>query len=101
VNPAIARVYFVKLRRLTNGSKKFWVGIASNKRQGCEARWNDKYKKLGMTDMAPLYETSSDDFRKNIESLLTTLCEDCENPIDGGGGPRGISPYLVYVVWKK
>lgn len=85
-----------------------WVGIASTTRDGCEQRWNEKYKDMYLDYMAPLYQTTSDDFRKKMESQIITWCQEkqgnqieLENEIKGGGGPVGKPPYYVYVAFRK
>lgn len=85
-----------------------WVGIASTTTDGCEHRWNAKYKAMHLDYMAPLYQTTSDDFRKNMESQIITWSKEkpgnkieLENEIKGGGGPVGTPPYYVYVAFRK
>ena len=90
-----------RISALTQNYHKMWIGIASNGVSGCRERWNSKYKALGMKKMAAVYETSSDDFRKKMEADLIEFYRDhVENPVGGGGGPTGIPPYTVYVVWS-
>ena len=92
------------LRRYTEKAKRgdIWVGIASDGERGCEARWNDKYKPLGMNHMVILYTTLSDSFRKETEkSLVELIGGDLANVNNGGGGPTGSPPYVVYCAWKE
>ena len=78
-----------------------WVGIASQGKLGMQGRWNSKYKKLGMSKMAVLYQTSSDEFRKKLETELTRFYGDkLDNINAGGGGGIGTPPYVVYVAWN-
>jgi hypothetical protein len=90
-----------KIAGLVRGSRNFWIGIASNGVDGVRARWNAKYKGLGMDSIAIVYETTSDSFRKNIEDDLIEFFEDsCDNKVAGGGGGYGSAPYAVYVAWR-
>jgi len=90
---------------LTRGSRGMWIGIASQGVDGARGRWNAKYKALGMKHMAVVYQTSSDSFRKKMESDLTEfygLVENgghLDNKCEGGGGGHGSGPYVVYVAW--
>ena len=85
---------------LTRGGRPFWVGIASRGESGVRNRWNQKYKALGMKSIAIIYTTSSDKFRKAMEAELCEFFEGhTDNLVRGGGGPRGTSPYAVYVAW--
>lgn len=96
-----------------------WVGIYSNGESGLRKRWNDKYKGLGMNHVAVFYETSSDSFRKEMETFLVNKISEyaprsfsfeSSNLIDGGGtyddddihvvGPNGAPPMGVYVAWR-
>ena len=60
-----------KISGLTRGASSMWVGIASQGERGAEGRWNAKYKGLGLQHFAIVYVTSSDNFRKAMESELT------------------------------
>lgn len=86
---------------LTRGAQHMWIGIASNGDDGCRARWNSKYKGLGMLHMAAVYDTSSENFRRHMESDLIDFfgLDYLDNEKAGGGGPFGTPPYTVYVVW--
>ena len=90
-----------KISKMTSGSDGMWIGIASNGVDGARARWNAKYKGLGMRYMAIAYSTSSDHFRKEMESdLVDFYGEQLDNKVDGGGGGHGSAPYVVYVAWN-
>lgn len=90
-----------KTSQLTSGSDGMWIGIASNGQAGARARWNAKYKGLGMKHMAIVYETSSDSFRKKMEDDLVDFYEEhVDNERAGGGGGNGTAPYVVYVAWN-
>ena len=90
-----------KVSALVRDSRNFWIGIASNGIDGVRARWNAKYKGLGMDSIAIVYETTSDSFRKNIEDDLIDFFQDsCDNKVAGGGGGHGSAPYAVYVAWR-
>ena len=81
-----------------NSNSRFWIGIASNGDDGCRARWNSKYKALGMKNMAAVYKTGS---RKSMEQdLIYFYSEHVSNKGSGGEGGAGIPPYQLYVVWK-
>mmetsp|Transcript_23533 Transcript_23533/g.26104 ORF Transcript_23533/g.26104 Transcript_23533/m.26104 type:complete len:119 (+) Transcript_23533:44-400(+) len=90
-----------KFRNYSRAGDNLWIGITSNGVSGCRARWNQKYKHLGLNRMMPLYETSSDDFRKKMELRLTELMVDLDNVNNGGGGPAGSPPYIVYGCWRE
>eukprot|EP00030_Apusomonadida_sp_AF-17_P003788 a367441_4.p3 GENE.a367441_4~~a367441_4.p3 ORF type:complete len:136 (-),score=21.49 a367441_4:13-378(-) len=90
-----------KVSALTTGHDRMWIGIASNEVDGLRARWNAKYRDLGMRSIAAVYITGSDAFRKNLEADLVDFYEaELDNEVGGGGGPVGAPPYTVYVAWK-
>jgi hypothetical protein len=90
-----------KISKMTSESDGMWIGIASNGVDGARARWNAKYKGLGMRYMAIAYETSSDHFRKEMERDLCEFYGDyVDNEKGGGGGGHGSAPYVVYVAWN-
>jgi hypothetical protein len=89
-----------KVDRLTKDARAMWVGIASSGDDGVRARWNGKYKALGMTSIAVVYSTDSDHFRREIErDLVDEFGDRCDNRTGGGGGGVGVPPYSVYVAW--
>jgi hypothetical protein len=90
-----------KFRKYTNGGTNLWIGIASNGVDGCKTRWNSKYKPKGLNNMMPLYETSSDSLRKNMEKELADLVQYLDNVASGGGGGKGSPPYIVFAAWKE
>jgi hypothetical protein len=58
--------------------------------------------------MAPIYTSTSDDFRKGMEKQVVEWCMTkngepvkLDNEIGGGGGPEGTAPYYVYIAYKK
>lgn len=78
-----------------------WVGITSSGADGCRARWNAKYKGLGMKHMAAVYSSASHSFVSNMEAELVKHYGHCvDNAIGGGGGAIGEPPYVVYAVWE-
>jgi hypothetical protein len=86
----------------TRNTKKFWVGFTSSGKNGCESRWNSKYKKEGMNRMVAIYETSSDDNAREVEKeVIEFYKEHCENENAGGGGSTGKPPYYVYVAFQE
>ena len=88
------------ISQLTRNAASCWIGIASNGRDGCRARWNSKYKGLGMSNMAAVYTTTSDHFRKALEEeLIDYYGSRLDNMVGGGGGGSGTPPYTVYVAW--
>jgi hypothetical protein len=91
-----------KFQRHTKYGTQKYIGIASNAKKGCIERWNNTHKKGGLNRMMALYETTSDDFRRNMEiNLIDLLFDDLENERRGGGGNVGNPPYIVYCVWKE
>eukprot|EP01040_Poterioochromonas_malhamensis_P009280 gene9280-10072_t len=90
-----------KVSALTRGYHSMWIGITSGGVDGVRERWNNKYKRLGMAHVAAVYETSSDNFRRNMETELINFYKDhVDNERDGGGGSNGSPPYVVYVAWN-
>jgi len=84
--------------------EEFFIGICSQGTEGLEDRWNQKYKNYGYTGIIPLYQTSSDSFRKELETQLTEKFWNGEkrgNERKGGGGPIGTPPYFVYIAYKS
>ena len=91
-----------KISALTRNATGFWIGIASETELGMEARWNQKYKPRGFNQIALVYKTDSDNFRKQIEAeLIRFYADHVHNEIGGGGGSAGTPPYAVYIVWKQ
>lgn len=85
---------------------RFWIGISSNGTNGCRARWNQKYSKLGMNSMMAVYRTNHTDNRHaQVEAWLIHDFWDfdnLENPMGGGGGrPSQTPPFVVYVAWEE
>jgi hypothetical protein len=83
--------------------KEFVVGIASNGEKGLADRFNNKYKAMGYDEIKPVYQTSSDYNRKQMESKLVAHFDDHpknENRVGGGGGPHGSGTMTVYVATK-
>lgn len=91
-----------KVSAWTRNYNSMWIGITSNGEKGLRQRWNDKYKGLGMTQIAAVYETSSEEFRRKMEKELTEFYkEHADNVAPGGGGRNaGNPPLLVYVAWN-
>lgn len=94
-----------KVSALTRDFRSMWIGIASQGANGVQGRWNAKYKDLGMKNIAIVYLTTSDSFRKNLEDDLTDFYGLksngglLDNEVLGGGGGYGSPPYAVYVAW--
>ena len=89
-----------RISQLIGTPKGAWIGITSNGKKGCRARWNDKYKGKGMKHMAAVYMTTSESFRRDLEIELIKFFKDWVDNLDpGGGGPDGTPPFMVYVAW--
>ena len=75
----------------------FKIGITNDpyrRASGYRAQYGDLYD-----EMIVLYETSSDNFVRQMESvLIEDYWEDCDNSVGGGGGGRGAPPYYLYIV---
>ncbi len=57
------------------------------------------YNRLGYTQMLVIYETSSINHVRGLESnLIAHYGDDCDNSIGGGGGRVGVGPYYLYIV---
>jgi hypothetical protein len=92
-----------KISGLTRGGIPFWVGITSDGMAGVHRRWDAKYRGLGMTNIAAVYETSSDEFCRRMEEDLVKYYEErADNLASGGAGGRSDKkPYIVYVAYKR
>jgi hypothetical protein len=90
------------IKKMTYEAMGVNIGIASNGVDGARALWNAKYKDLGFRFLSIVYESSSDNFREELERDMDLLIhldfEQLHNEIEGCG--HGSSPYVVYVVWK-
>ena len=87
---------------LTQNAMRKWIGVTSDKEtDGCRQRWNNKYKRYGLNNMAAVYQTKSVHHRANMETALIEFYkDDLDNVKGGGGGPAGEPPYVVYVAWE-
>ena len=87
---------------LTRNVMRMWIGVTSDEeRDGCRWRWNNKYKRYGLNNMAAVYVTNSMDDRANMEAELIDFYQDYLDNVRGGGGGRaGNPPYVVYVAWE-
>ena len=83
------------------GTDRFWIGKTSSGRMGMRARWNTKYRDLGMRHAAIVYQTSSQRLALELETtLIDYFWSQCENPERGGAGRDGRSgPFVVYLMW--
>ena len=86
-----------KIKNLRNeyNIELFWCGKTNN----LKARFNKKYKKLGMKDIRILCSVSDEDFAYRIEEILIDQNKEfLYNPIRGGGGGKASSgPYIIYI----
>jgi hypothetical protein len=88
------------------GINTMWIGICSNGESGLRDHWNRKYKALGMMWIVPIYETSSDAFRRNMQQEVIAHFQgspyvNIENLRSSHGGTAGSPPYFLYVACTR
>ena len=103
-NSLLKAMEFV-IDKIDKSHKGFWIGATSGGREGCQNRWNNKYKWYRMDHMAAVYTTKSSRVRAQMEATLIRYLKlkfpnQCQNVNEGGGGPAGKPPHIVYVPWQ-
>ena len=88
-----------------NRETPFWIGITSDgMMNGCQNRWNTKYKFLRMNHMRILYRTRNDQYCRDAEGALIAYYRNegwnIQNQGPGGEGRPGEEPFVVYIAWR-
>jgi hypothetical protein len=80
----------------------FWIGIASRGEEGVRARWNSKYRPMGMSHLDILMTSDNRSAIIEAEKLLIQKLnfDPCLANINAGGGGLAMEgPYCLYYAY--